>query len=36
MGAMVARIKEAGARPVILSASPVNDGLGAGKTAPRR
>jgi len=31
MGTMVARIKEAGARPVILSASPVNDGLGAGK-----
>jgi len=35
MGAMVARIKEAGARPVILSASPVNDGLGAGKFAMR-
>ncbi|MCE9532064.1 MAG: SGNH/GDSL hydrolase family protein [Planctomycetes bacterium] len=35
MGTMVARIKEAGARPVILSASPVNDGLGAGKFAAR-
>ncbi len=35
MSAMVARIKAAGARPVILSASPVNDGLGAGKFAPR-
>ncbi len=35
MGTMVARIKEAGARPVILSASPVNDGLGAGKFAMR-
>ena len=35
MGGMVARIKEAGARPVILSASPVNDGLGAGKFVPR-
>ena len=35
MGKMVARIKEAGARPVILSASPVNDGLGAGKFAAR-
>lgn len=35
MGAMVARIKEVGARPVILSASPVNDGLGAGKFAMR-
>src|SRR5438105_3042471 len=30
MGAMVARIKASGARPVILSASPVNAGLGAG------
>src|SRR5262245_25076569 len=28
MGTMVARIKQAGARPVILSASPVNDGRG--------
>lgn len=35
MGTMVARIKEAGARPVILSASPVNDGLGAGKFTAR-
>jgi Lysophospholipase L1 and related esterases len=35
MGKMVARIKEAGARPVILSASPVNDGLGDSKFAPR-
>lgn len=35
MGTMVTRIKEAGARPVILSASPVNDGLGAGKFAAR-
>lgn len=35
MGTMVARIKAAGARPVILSASPVNDGLGAGKFAAR-
>lgn len=35
MATMVARIKEAGARPVILSASPVNDGLGAGEFAPR-
>ena len=35
MGTMVARIREAGARPVILSASPVNDGLGAGKFAAR-
>ncbi|MSR55534.1 MAG: hypothetical protein EXS09_19960 [Gemmataceae bacterium] len=35
MGTMVARIKAAGARPVILSASPVNDGLGAGKFAMR-
>ena len=35
MGTMVARIKEAGARPVILSASPVNDGLGAGKFSTR-
>jgi hypothetical protein len=35
MFAMVARIKKAGARPVILSASPVNDGLGAGKFAKR-
>src|SRR5215213_4697291 len=35
MGTMVARIKGAGARPVILSASPVNDGLGAGKFAAR-
>src|SRR5204862_1782441 len=33
MAAMVARIKEAAARPVILSASPVNDGRGAGKFA---
>ena len=35
MGTMVARIKAAGARPVILSASPVNDGMGAGKFAAR-
>jgi hypothetical protein len=35
MGTMVARIKEAGARPVILSASPVNDGQGAAKFAMR-
>lgn len=35
MGTMVARIKQTGARPVILSASPVNDGLGAGRFAPR-
>src|SRR4029450_5835869 len=35
MGAMVARIKAAGARPVILSASPVNDGLGADKFSAR-
>jgi lysophospholipase L1-like esterase len=31
MGGMVGRIKEAGARPVILSASPVNDGKAGGK-----
>jgi lysophospholipase L1-like esterase len=35
MGTMVTRIKDAGARPVILSASPVNDGLGASKFAAR-
>src|SRR3954469_20518307 len=35
MDTMVERIKAAGARPVILSASPVNDGLGAGKFAAR-
>src|SRR5438445_11712498 len=35
MGTMVARIQAAGARPVILSASPVNDGLGAAKFAMR-
>jgi lysophospholipase L1-like esterase len=35
MGTMTARIRSAGARPVILSASPVNDGLGAGKFAAR-
>jgi lysophospholipase L1-like esterase len=35
MGTMVARIRAAGARPVILSASPVNDGMGAAKFAPR-
>src|SRR4051794_24505915 len=35
MGTMVARIRGVGARPVILSASPVNDGLGAGKFSPR-
>ena len=35
MGTMVARIKGIGAQPVILSASPVNDGLGTGKFAAR-
>jgi lysophospholipase L1-like esterase len=35
MGAMVARVKAAGARPVILSASPVNDGMGASKFSMR-
>ncbi len=35
MGKMVARIRQAGARPVILSASPVNDGRGAGQFAAR-
>src|SRR3954470_14169134 len=35
MGTMVERIRKDGARPVILSASPVNDGMGAGKFAMR-
>lgn len=35
MGTMVERIRAAGARPVVLSASPVNDGMGSGKFAAR-